>query len=543
MNRQASPDPDAGRLADADGKESDDVPVIELSPDRQEILDLVVRELPRVPGLYQRGGELSRVWIPPRGEVSRLPQIRPLRDAKMGAILTTICEFVSKDPKTEVEKREHPPDWLIRGVLENLDYPGVRVLRSIVGTPVLRPDGTILQTPGYDPESFLVYHPTEEFKKEFKEIPEKPSAAETQTALNELVDLVSQFPFETTADLSAYLAGVLTPFTRYSYVGPVPLFAVMANSPGVGKTKLVDLASIIFTGAPAARQSYTDDEDEWRKRINIIASTGKTVCIWDDIEKRFGNKVLDTALTAVIWGERTTGKADAPEYPLLWVPWVTGNGLQMKADTYLRTIPVRLRTHLEKPGNRNDIKNDDIEGTTLQNRAIYIRACLTLLRSYLINGKTKPIEIPKWHRFPAWSAAIRKPLVWLGLPDPYETHIRNTEDADSTAGAVRGLVLGWDELLNAMNEKELSARDAYRQLLEYLDYSRTDAGRKEELPCDLLITTLQGLCPRRKGELPEPSQIGMLLRSYEGRIIDGRRIKSMNRTSAGMNWGIERVSE
>lgn len=541
MNRAASPDPDDRGPDDCD--DAEDVPVIELSPDRQQILDLVVGELRRVPGLYQRAGELSRVWIPPLGEVSRLPQIRPLREAKLGAVLTTICEFVSKDPKTEVEKREHPPEWLIRGVLENLDYPGVRVLRSIVGTPVLRPDGTILQTPGYDPESFLVYHPTEEFKRAFQQIPEKPTAADTQTALNDLVDLVSQFPFETTADLSAWLAAVLTPFTRYSYVGTVPLFAVMANSPGVGKTKLVDLASIIFTGGPAARQSYTDDEDEWRKRINIIASTGKTVCIWDDIKKRFGNGVMDTALTAVIWGERTTGKGDAPEYPLLWVPWVTGNGLQMKADTYMRTIPIRLRTNLETPANRADIKDNDIEGTVLQHRAKYIRACLTLLRSYLVNGNSKPIDIPKWHRFPAWSEAVRKPLVWLGLPDPYETHIRNTEDADSTAGAVRGLVLGWDQLLSEMKLKEISTRDAYRQLLDYLEFSRTDSGKNQQLPCDLLITTLQELCPRRRGELPEPGQIGLLLRSYEGRIIEGRRIKSLNRTSAGMNWGIERVSE
>lgn len=535
MNRTAQRQPD-------DSDEDDSVPIIEISPDRQQILDLVVGELGKVKGLYQRAGELSRVWLPPLGEVSRLPQIRPLRDAKLGAILTTIAEFVRTDERSKQETREHPPDWLIRGVLENLDYPTVPVLRSIVGIPVLRPDGTILQTPGYDGESYLLYHPTEEFRREFVEIPEKPTAQEIQAALTLLTDLIAQFPFETSADISSYLAGMLTPFTRYSFVGPVPLFAVIANSPGVGKTKLVDMASLIFNGNPAARQSYTEDEDEWRKRINRIAAKGSTICLWDDIKKKFGNGVLDAALTAVIWGEREVGSKDAPEYPLLWVPWITGNGLQMKADTYMRSVPIRLKTNLEKPQNRTDLKDKRIEETVMRQRAQYIRACLTILRGYQVHGKSENINIPDWHRFPAWSEAVRKPLVWLKLPDPYETHIRDTEEADSTVAAVRGLVLGWEELLQVNGVLEMTTRDAYRHMLEYLEFSHTDAGRGQQLTCDQLITTLQELCPRRRGELPEPGQIGLLLSSYEGRIINGLRIRSEKRTSAGNAWGIEKVN-
>ncbi|MER7863970.1 hypothetical protein ABTX61_33015 [Amycolatopsis japonica] len=43
-----------------------------------------------------------------------------------------------------------PPGPVLSAVLARRAWPGLPVLRRIISTPVLRPDGTLLQTPGYD---------------------------------------------------------------------------------------------------------------------------------------------------------------------------------------------------------------------------------------------------------------------------------------------------------------------------------------------------------------------------------------------------------
>ena len=65
----------------------------------------------------------------------------------------------------------HPPAWLVQGV-ESLGYwPGIRPLEAVVTAPVLLPDGRVLQRPGYDPDSGLLYQPDADYLP----VPEKPT--------------------------------------------------------------------------------------------------------------------------------------------------------------------------------------------------------------------------------------------------------------------------------------------------------------------------------------------------------------------------------
>ena len=56
----------------------------------------------------------------------------------------------------------------------------VPVLLGIVHTPQLRADGSLLTTPGYDPQTQLLYKPDGEV---FPEIPDRPSKEDAARAL------------------------------------------------------------------------------------------------------------------------------------------------------------------------------------------------------------------------------------------------------------------------------------------------------------------------------------------------------------------------
>ncbi len=68
--------------------------------------------------------------------------------------------------------------------------------------PVLRPDGSILVDPGYDPETCLLVPIA------CPVVPDRPSKDDAVRARDVFLDVVSDFPFEQEMHKSAWLAGL-----------------------------------------------------------------------------------------------------------------------------------------------------------------------------------------------------------------------------------------------------------------------------------------------------------------------------------------------
>lgn len=521
-----------------DEADGDFLPVVQLGPDQAACNDEVVEQLHRCEGLYQRMGRLVRVWEPAAGEFSNAPSIDLLTTGTLQEEITRVVDIQRYDKTQNEWVRTGPPSWMVAAVHDRKCWPGVPVLRGIVNFPVLRPDGSILQTPGYDPASKLVFRPSGEFLP----VPETPTRQDDEEAKRALRDLVCQFPFVGEEDYSAYLAGVLTPFVRYAYEGGCPSFVVTANAPRVGKTKLVHIASLIYSGLPAPTSAYTRNEDELQNRIFGFAKNGDLLTLFDNVDCLFGNAILDAALTSQSWTGRQFHSQDSPPYPLKWILWVTSNRFRSKADTYKRIQPIKLKTLLEKPEKRSDLRDVRIERTVLNRRPELVRACLTLLRSYFANC-TDEVDIPYWHTFPEWSEIVRKCLVWHGLKDPYIAHEANTEDIDTTVSAKRTLVLGWKELLDSEKLSSCSTRDAHRLMAEALEEYENSPGTGLRL--ETLISALQDrqIAPNRRGALPDPGEIGYILRSIQDSIFDGYAIAAKDKGRSGTLWTVEKVEE
>src|SRR5262249_22008357 len=104
----------------------------------------------------------------------------------------------------------HPPAWSVAAVLVRADWPCVRYLDAVVDYPVLRPDGTVLAAPGYDPGTGLLM----EMAGDRPDVPDAPTHAQAVAARDELLAVVSDFPFERPTHKAAWLAALLTPLAR-----------------------------------------------------------------------------------------------------------------------------------------------------------------------------------------------------------------------------------------------------------------------------------------------------------------------------------------
>src|SRR5262249_4217340 len=134
------------------------------------------------------------------------------------------------------ERPARPPSWCVAAVHARADWCDVRHLEAVVDYPVLRPDGSVLSCPGYDAQTALLL----QLGGCVPELPESPTRDHAVNAATELLDVVSDFPFEREAHKAAWLAGLLTPLARFAFSGPAPLFLVDANVRGSGKGLLLD---------------------------------------------------------------------------------------------------------------------------------------------------------------------------------------------------------------------------------------------------------------------------------------------------------------
>jgi disulfide oxidoreductase YuzD len=539
----------SGGTADAAraGQKESDTPIY-VNPDEARVNDEAIQRLAGDLSIYQRAGRLVR--ITPRAgarisedETPDSPEIEELPLATLREKLAQCCTFLAKNDEGKW-KRCHPPTWCVPAVYSRGFWPGIRQLKAVIEFPVLRRDGSVLQTPGYDPATGLEYRPN----CTFSPIPDEPTQEQIDSAKGILRYAVQNFPFAKLEHFSTWLAGVITPFARHAFRGPSPLFLVDANVRGIGKTTLVDIAHVLLTGDIAPRSSQLHEDAAEEKRITSIARSGAPLLLVDNCSKPIGNGVLDNMLTSASWKERLLSTNDTPTYPLVFVTWMTANNAQIKkgADTARRTAWCRLETKLQNPELRKDFAEVDILAWARKHRGELVAAVLTLLRAFFAYAEEPP-ELEPWASYTDWNRVVRGCLVWHGYEDPQKAQAEFSSKLDPTAKGLDLLVAGWREMCQENSVYAATASEALQWLKEDLDYKYRNAGHR--LRYETLVSALRDMT-RTEGQqqLPNTHDLGYLLRSYRGRVVDGGWALEHAETQdkgkrAGQLWAAVQVSE
>jgi hypothetical protein len=419
-----------------------DRPVIVITTEEHAINNSAVEALGADVDLHQRGGLLARVTGDGHAEHRSIrrpagPRIEPLLPPSLRERLTRCAQWlkVKETAGGPVELPAHPPAWAVSAVHARGHWPGVRPLEAIVEYPVLRPDGTILTTPGYDTGTTLIYAPSGPVDL----VPAHPTASDIRSAVSALEDVVQDFPFETDAHRAAWVAALLTPLARFAFTGPAPMFLADANVRAAGKTLLIETIGYIVTGGPMTVSTYTADQDELRKRITSLAVEGDRLVLLDNLAGLIRNPVLDAALTSETWKDRILGVNRMVAAPLLVTWYASGNNAQLYSDTARRTCRIRLESPEEQPELREGFRHPDLIGWVTQERPRLLSAALIILGGY-IAARRPDQRLKSWGSFGGWSDLVRGAVAWAGMADPGETRV-TIADSDPTAEALGALLV------------------------------------------------------------------------------------------------------
>jgi hypothetical protein len=237
---------------------------------------------------------------------------------------------------------ENPPGN-IAGIMlaPNRHHPVVPVT-GIITTPLLRADGSILSAKGYDPRSRLYHAPDKGVV--LPEIPDYPTEDDALVSLQLLIDLLSEFRFETAIDRAVALSGLFTALVRPSML-TAPLHLHSASTPGTGKSYLVDLFSAIATGQRCPVIGAPKSEEELEKRLGGMIMKGVPIISLDNVEHDLGGPALCQVTERPRVSLRILGQSEVPEFDCKAALFATGTHIRVRADMTRRTVRVRHGRH------------------------------------------------------------------------------------------------------------------------------------------------------------------------------------------------------
>ncbi len=419
-------------------------------------------------GIYQRGETLIRPIrlkepSPEADEIRRAAGSVLLRQVRSNWLTEQFSraatwwrpgKISNSNPQPEPQRID-PPKSIASTYLERVGDWKVAPLVGIIQAPTLRSDGSILQEPGYDPQSALLYDP---FGMEFPTISETPSREDAERALQVLERPLRGFEFADEVSRSVALAAMLTALFRNS-LPTAPLFAFTAPSAGTGKSLLVDTIGIIATGhvVPVASQGANSEEDE--KRLSSMLIAGDQIIHIDNCERQVGGDFLCSMLTQTSLQVRPLGRSEMIRLPQNSLVMVSGNNLELAGDVTRRAMVCRLDAEVENPETREF--DFDVKEEATRDRAQLVAAGLTILKARMMSDE--PCNISPLGSFERWGI-VRECLIWLGREDPAKSQER-LKSADPRKTELAALLAIWFEA-HGENEVRLNEIAAHHNIMD-----------------------------------------------------------------------------
>lgn len=285
-------------------------------------------------------------------------------------------------------------------------------LEKIVTVPAVTQDSKIIQTPGYDKASGLLYRPDPNLT-----VPsvDKVDGKAAKASAAYLVDLFADFPFDGCsraenvanpgASLTNFIGLLLTPFVSPIIDDVVPAHLLTKPAPGTGASLLAEACQLVIDGKTDLRPPLSRNEDERRKALFTALQTQKNFLVYDNVAGEMDSATIASFLTSREWtdrilgrtGERTVRNASAT----IW----TGINPGFSPELQRRISLIKLDAKMANPGERDPSTfkvQGDFKTYIRQHRGEIIAACLTLVKHWIQSGKKNASGRPlasfeRWH--------------------------------------------------------------------------------------------------------------------------------------------------
>ena len=422
-----------------------------------------------------------------RSAVERSPDqiiILPHNASRMLNTLARSLAFLGWDG--DAYKPTEPPFWLAQALIDDPRRWGpIRQLAGVTSVPLLMPDGSIHDAPGYHPGTAMFYQP----RGDVAPIPESCSQDEARAALDRFTAWLKHYPFADESHRAAVVAMALAGLARH-LLPITPYLHIDAPRQGSGKTLIAEAIGLIATGVRPPIHGYPTDPQETRKLLTSCLLAGDRVIVFDNAKdgRVIDDEELGKVVTSEKHGDRLLGTNDRTKLENLAIIIGTGNNNVLAGDLPRRALMPRIVPDVERPEERAfPWKPTDY---VTRHRSEVVRDGLTVLRAYLHAERPGERALSPWGSFESFDL-IRGALVWLGMPDPAGARAR-TQMSEAVAAEDAIFMLLW-RFCEATQRRSFTVRSVMENCQE--------APAIEELLGEANAEELGHLLRNRKGQI------------------------------------------
>jgi hypothetical protein len=485
-------------------------------------------------GIFRRGSEL--VHTPRIGEDGYVEpddpgidlgpaQVRTFTAAQLKALagIKFFCfvEIIDKMSGQTMKLEKLPPKDAVIDAYEAArmgeDAPNLRTLRGVTHTPTMRPDGSILDRPGYDDATGILFLP--DAGLDMPPVPDNPTAEELSAARDELLSLVDQVPWVSEDNQATWLGLAMTPALRAILPPPYPLGLFTAPNPGSGKTRLAAIIRMLHGGV--VRGDLPADKEELRKQITAtLVDTTAPVVTWDNLTGVVRSQVLERLLTEDTWSDRYLGHSRDVTTPndRLWI--ATGNNATIGGDLGRRVLVVEIDHKRPDPHLRTDFRITDLAQHLDKHRGELLAAMFTIARAWHVAGQ--PQDRDRGDSYATWAGSLRAMLAMAGVPG------RFGGETSTIASKVDPETEEWAAFAASLFEWRKSGPFTAKALVQALSDDKVDPSI---LPGDLahkwerVANTSSGYGTTHRDKSGFTRTLGNWLRNRNGRYAHGWKIE------------------
>jgi hypothetical protein len=411
-----------------------------------EILSALEYELRRCDDIYKRKGKLVQIRI---DNITEQIIITELLAEDIRKILSKRCKFLKRsNDKNEYILCNLPIEYC-NTIYKTQKHLMFKEVNGIAMQPYLRPDGSLVTTPGYDLDTKVF----SQFTKDKYKIKSEPTREDGENSLLGILDLFSEFSFASEVDKSAAISAVLTSTVRIS-LSHAPMCHCNGSQAGTGKTYLMKCVASFATPFPVASIEFPNSNEECSKKMFALLRNGTPAIFLDNVNSDLPPyPCLCSILTDESISDRILRRSETSEVSTRALFLSNGNNVMPQKDLIRRIITFTLLPTCEFPATRKFIK-DPLFMIKIH-RAYYISLVLTMIRAWIVAGEPQT-DVPPVPSYKDWSNWCRQVLLWLGLPDPADSLFRAL-DNDPDRQILKRFLHAW---YDSFESQSVMLRDA-----------------------------------------------------------------------------------
>jgi hypothetical protein len=429
------------------------------------------------------------------------------------------------------EKREkkwvvcNPPMDLIDDLMALAGDWKFQNIVGVISTPTMRPNGTILSEPGYDPATrLLMINPPE-----LPDLKAKPSRDDAFEAIELLEDLICEFPLVDGTAKAVALAAMITPVVRGAFL-MAPMFVNKAPTPASGKSYLFDVVAAIAIGQRMPTTAAGQKDEETEKRLGASLLAGQALINIDNIDRELGGDAICQYLERPVVNIRYLGKSENRMVETSSTTfYATGNNIVLVGDIIRRALICTLDPNEEQP--EQHVYKKKPYKIVLKDRGKYIAACLTICKAYWEAGmpdKAKPLA-----SYEEWSDVVRSAIMWLGRADCVES-MKLARLDDPRLQDLEAILTEWQKVIGTGEDMAVTLNKVIALCNEKGDSGYAAFVPKYQAFYDVICRVASSY-----GKPPDLKRFGNWASKFKGRLLNG--VKLVNKPGHGgvAQWWVQ----